>query len=150
MKFAGGEGVVTQLICGYLPCSNKKKDLGTVYQQHCWHFINNLSELMCPRERFHNLPQQMKQWRAAGERILCLDANKNIYRAELGRQLTDLHWLGMREVVGDFTGKRLGAKFLRGSKPIDAIWATSNLDVAHACVMPVGYGVGDHRLFVVN
>ena len=35
MKFMGGEGVVTQVTCGYLPCSNKKKDLGTVYQQHC-------------------------------------------------------------------------------------------------------------------
>ena len=50
--------------------------------------------------------QQMKQWQAAGERlVLCLDANKNIYRAELGRQLMDLHGLGMREVVGNFTGK---------------------------------------------
>ncbi len=64
----------------------------------------------------------MKQWRAAGERlVLCLDANESIYRAELGWQLTDLHGLGMREVVSNFTGKRLGATFLRGSKPIDAI-----------------------------
>jgi hypothetical protein len=48
----------------------------------------------------------MMQWRAAGEHlVLCLDANKNIYRAELGRQLTDLHGLGMMEVVGEFTGK---------------------------------------------
>jgi hypothetical protein len=92
----------------------------------------------------------MKQWRAAGERlVLCLDANENIYRAELGQQLTDLHGLGMRKVVGDFTGKRLGATFFRGSEPIDAIWATSDLEVAHACVMPVGYGVCD-RLFNVD
>ena len=28
-KFTGGEGVVTQVICGYLPCSNKKKGSGT-------------------------------------------------------------------------------------------------------------------------
>jgi hypothetical protein len=93
----------------------------------------------------------MKHRRAEGKRlVLCLDANKNIYKAELGRQLTDLHGLRMREVVGDFTGKRLGATFFRGSKSIDAIWATSDLEVAHACVMPVGYGVGDHRLFVVD
>ena len=84
----------------------------------------------------------MKQWRAVGEwLVLCLDANENIYRAELGWQLTDLHGLGMREVVGDFTGKQLGATFFRGRKPIDAIWATSDLEVAHECVMPVGYGV---------
>jgi hypothetical protein len=82
--------------------------------------------------------------------VLCLDANENIYRAELGRQLTDLHRLGMKEVVGGFTGIRLGATFFRGRELIDAIWATSDLEVAHVCVMPVGYGVGDHRLFVVD
>ena len=93
----------------------------------------------------------MTQWQAAGERlVLCLDVNETIYRAELGWQLTDLHGLGMQEVVGNFTGKRLGATFFRGSKPIDAIWATRDLEVAHACVMPVGYGVSDHRLFVVD
>jgi hypothetical protein len=106
MKFTGGEGVVTQVICGYLPCSNMKKDSGTVYQQHQRHLINKLNVLTCPRERFcEDLLQQMMQWQAAGERlVLCLDANENIYRAELGRQLTDLHGLGMMEVVGEFTG----------------------------------------------
>jgi hypothetical protein len=93
----------------------------------------------------------MKQWQAAGKHlVLCLDANENIYRAELGQQLTDLHGLGMKEVVGDFTGRQLSATFFRRSEPIDAIWATSNLDVAHACVMLVDYGVGDHCLFVVD
>ncbi len=152
MKFSGGNGVVTQVICGYSSCSNKKKDSGTVYQQHQWHLINKLNVLTCPRQRFReDLLQQMKQWRAAGKcLVLCLDANENIYRVELVQQLTGLHGLGMKEVVGDFTGRQLVATFFRGSEPIDAIWATSNLKVAHACIMPVGYGVGDHPLFVVN
>jgi hypothetical protein len=123
-----------------------------VYQQHQQHLINKLNVLTCPREWFcKDLLRQMKQWRAAGKRlVLCLLANKNIYRAELYRQLTDLHGLGMVEVVGEFTGKRLGATFFRGSEPIDVIWATSDLEVAHAYVMPVGYGIGDHHLFVVD
>ena len=45
--------------------------------------------------------------------MLCLDANENIYRAELGWQLTDLHGLGMKEVVEEFMGKRLGTTFFR-------------------------------------
>ncbi len=53
--------------------------------------------------------------------MLCLDANANIYRAALGWQLTDLHELGMEEVVGDFTGRWLSATFFRGHEPIDAI-----------------------------
>ncbi len=68
----------------------------------------------------------------------------------MGRELTDLHGLGMKEVVGEFTTKRLGATYFRGSAPIDAVWATSNVAVVNACVMPVSYGVGDHPLFVVD
>ncbi len=82
--------------------------------------------------------------------ILCLGASKNIYRGELGGELTDLHSLGMKEVVGECTTRRLGAIFFQGSVPIDAVWATSNVAVVNACVMPVGYGVGDHCLFVVD
>jgi hypothetical protein len=152
MKFTGGDGVVTRVICSYSPCSNKTKDPGTVYQQHQWHLINKLNILTCPREWFYkDLLRQKKQWQAAGKHlVLCLDANENIYREKLGWQLMDLHCLSMKEVVGELTGRQLGALFFRGSEPINAIWATSNLEVAHACFMPVGYGVGDHCLFVVD
>jgi hypothetical protein len=93
----------------------------------------------------------MRQLRWAGERlILCLDANKNIYLGKLGWELTDLHGLGMKEVLGEFTTWRLGATYFRGSAPIDAVWATSNVAVVNACVIPVGYRVGGHRLFVVD
>ncbi len=143
---------MTQVICNYSPCSNKKKDSGTVYQQHQRHLINKSNILMCLREKFcKDLLRQMKQWREAGEcLLLCLDANENIYKAALGWQLTDLHGLGMMEVVGDFMGRQLGATFFRGREPINAIWAMRDLNVAHAWIMPVGYRVGDHLLFVVN
>jgi hypothetical protein len=62
----------------------------------------------------------------------------------------DLHGLGMKEVMGEFTTRRLGATYFWGSVPIDAVWATSNVTVVNACVMPVGYGVGDHCLFVMD
>ena len=64
--------------------------------------------------------------------------------------LTDRDGLAMSEVVGNFTGKPLGATFFRGSTPIDGIWATSDIEVVGACVMPVGYGVGDHRMFIID
>jgi hypothetical protein len=56
----------------------------------------------------------------------------------------------MKEVVGDFTAQQLGATYFRGSDPIDGVWATGDITVTSACVMPVRFGVGDHRLFVVN
>ena len=56
----------------------------------------------------------------------------------------------MQEVVGQFTQKKPGATFFRGSKPIDAIWATTDVQIMGACVLPAGYGVGYHRLFVID
>ena len=102
MRFVGEDRIVTRLICGYSPSLNKKKDLGTVYQQHCCHLINKMKDDTCPCVRFWaDLLHQMKKWWKDGERlILCLDANENIYRGELGRQLTKLDGLGMKEVVG--------------------------------------------------
>jgi hypothetical protein len=56
----------------------------------------------------------------------------------------------MKEVVGEFTARQLGATYFRGSKPIDGVWTTGDITVTNVCVMPVGFGVGDHRLFVVD
>ena len=56
----------------------------------------------------------------------------------------------MIEAMGNYTGQQLGATFFRGSKPIDGVWVTSDVQVTGACVMPAGYGIGDHRLFVVD
>jgi hypothetical protein len=152
MKFSGCDNIVTRVIRGYSPCVNKKKDSGTVYQQHRWHLIDKLNNDTCLITRFReDLLHKMKQWQKKKEQlILCLNANTNIHRGQLGQQLTDLHGLGMKEVIGDFTAKTLGATYFQGSMPIDAIWATSKVTVANACVMPVGYGVGDYRLFVID
>ena len=35
-------------------------------------------------------------------------------------------------------------------KPIDGMWVSGDLDISNACVMPFGYGVGDHRAFVLD
>ena len=81
---------------------------------------------------------------------MCLDTNEHIYRKTIGKSLTNIEGLAMKEVVGEFTTQRLGATYFRGSVLIDAVWATSDVAVINACVMPVGYGVGDHCLFVVD
>jgi hypothetical protein len=58
----------------------------------------------------------------------------------------------MKEVVGDLTHQRVGvgATFFRGSKPIDGVWAASDILVSNACIMLAGYDIGDHWLFVIE
>ena len=52
MRFVRDDKIVTWVICTYSPCANKKKDSGTVYQQHCQHLINKLKDNTCPRTQF--------------------------------------------------------------------------------------------------
>ena len=56
----------------------------------------------------------------------------------------------MGEAIGDFTENKVGATFFRGKKLIDGVWTTANLVITGACVVPVGFGIGDHCLFVLD
>jgi hypothetical protein len=56
----------------------------------------------------------------------------------------------MQEVFGPFTHQPVGPTFFQGSKLIDGVWATLDISVCNAAIMPAGYGIGDHRLFVVD
>ena len=152
MVLEGEDGIVTRIVCCYNPCYNSKAGSRTTYQQQRRYFITVEKDRTCPRKRFRDdLAKQLTKWREQGERlIVCMDANENIYTKRIGKTLTDVEGLDMVEVVGAFTGKQLGATFFRGSTPIDGIWATRDIEVASACVMPCGFGIGDHRLFVVD
>ena len=51
----------------------------------------------------------MTKWREEGNRlVVCLDANKDIYKKSLGKSLTKSDGLRMSEVVGEFTGTKIG------------------------------------------
>lgn len=103
-------------------------------------------DLTCLRTQFwEDLLKLVAGWKEASDRIiLCLDANKNIYRKSLGKELTDLDGLALKEVVGNFTGTQVGATHFRGSTPIDRIWASPEIVVVNICIVPCGYGIGDH------
>ena len=152
MTLRGNNNSTTRIVCGYNPCGNEKTDSGTVYQQHRRYLINKENSLQCPRVRFReDLVAKLTQWREDGNRlIVCLDANEHIYKKSLGKILTNESGLRMKEVVGHFTGKPIGPTYYRGQKPIDGIWATSDVQISGACIMPAGFGIGDHRMFVID
>jgi hypothetical protein len=69
-----------------------------------------------------------------------------VYKKSINKALTSVDGLAMKEVAGTFTGKQIGPAYFVGLKLIDAVWATSDIQVAGACIMPVGYGI----LFVID
>ncbi len=144
-----GDEVQIWIVCGYNPCKNKQTDSRTSYQQQQRFLIMHKQDhRTCPRAKFReDLLQLLRTWQAAGDCILlCLDANEDIYKKEIRKALTDPGMLGMKEVVGAYTGKKIGPMFFWGQLPIDGIWATSYVTISNACIMPGGYRIEDHHL----
>jgi hypothetical protein len=87
-----GEGVQTRIVCGYNPCTIKQSDSQTSYQQQRRNFnMHKQDHRTCPRTKFcEDLVHLLKSWQAPGDRIVvCLDANEDIYKKELGKALTE-------------------------------------------------------------
>ncbi len=93
----------------------------------------------------------MIEWRKEGGKlILFMDHNEHITKGALVQSLADKDGLDMREAVIQHTGMHPDATYFCGSKPIDGFWVTNNINVSNASVMPFGYGVGNHRAFIVD
>ncbi len=150
--YSGSNGHRTRVMVAYNPCKSNKKDSWTMYQQQQQYFIMEHQNLTCPNKLFCvHLLHQLAKWRAAGDRIiLFMDHNEHTYNGPLGRALADTSGLMLKEAVLQHTGKRTGATFFRRSKPIDRLWVSSKIEIANVCVMPFGYGVGNHWMFVLD
>jgi hypothetical protein len=79
-----------------------------------------------------------------------MDHNEHVYNGVLGKALSNRNGLNLQEVILKQTGAPTGAMFFRGSQPINGLWASNDLDISNACVMPFGYGAGNHCAFVLD
>jgi hypothetical protein len=148
----GTEEHNTHIIMAYNLCKNKNVNLGTSYQQQQGYFITKKNDLTCPLIMFcKNLIKQLKLWRAAGDRIiLCMDHNKHAVDGALGNGLADRDGLDLHKAILDHTGVSRGATFFQGSKPINGLWISNNLDISSTCIMLFGYGLGNHQTFILD
>jgi hypothetical protein len=79
-----------------------------------------------------------------------MDHNEHVINGPIGKELGDKDALDLQEAVVQHTGQSSGATFFRGSRPIDGMWVSSNLYISNACVMPLGYSVGNYRAFILD
>ncbi len=148
----GAEGHNTHIITAYNPCRNKNLNSGTSYQQQRYYFITKKKDLTCLLILFcKHLIKHIKQWQASEERIvLFMDHNKHTIEGPLGKALADKDGPALCKAIKLHTGASPGATFFRGLRPIDGLWASKDLDISNACVMPFGFGVGDHCAFILD
>ncbi len=109
-------------------------------------------DLTCPLILFcKHLIKHIKQWRASGERIvLFMDHNEHVIKGPLGKALPNKDGPDLSKAIMLHMGASPGATFFRGSQPIDCLWVSNDLDISNACVMLFGFGVGNHRAFILG
>ena len=79
-----------------------------------------------------------------------MDHNEHTLYRQLDKELADKAKLGLREAIVHHTGSCPGANFFQGLQPIDGLWVSDDLDISNACVMPFGFGIGNHRAFILD
>ena len=152
----GSGSVSTRIVSAYLPCNSKaaqwskKQRRRTVYNQHRRYF-RSIGDNRCPRTIFvDHLALQIKQWKAAGENVLLfVDANSDVYDGILAKAL-NADDINMREVCREILGRKSPNSHHSGSLPITGIFATSGLACSHVLQSGHNFGIGDHRLFVLD
>jgi hypothetical protein len=109
-------------------------------------------DLTCPLILFcKHLIKLIQQWHADGDRIvLFMHYNEHTIDGHLGKALADTDGPDLCKAIKLHTGTSPGATFFWGSWPIDGLWVFKDLDISNACVMPFGFGVGDHRAFILD
>ena len=90
MVFQVPKGIKTRILCGYSSCYNKEMESRTSYQQQHRYLVLKEKYRTCPRKRLHDdLIRQLQDWREEVDRIiLCMDANRDIYKKILGKSIT--------------------------------------------------------------
>jgi hypothetical protein len=147
----GGGRKNTHVVTAYQPTNPWRKTRGeTVWDQHL-RYLEARGEICNPREMFcTNLISLLRQWKDAGDEIVLLgDFNENVYSGNLARFLSGDD-LRMHELCQRITGLPLPHTHIRGSVPIDAVFCTAGIDRVAIALLPSPFGIGDHRVFMVD
>ena len=140
----------TRIVVAYRPCSTKTKGLKTVYQQHK-RYMQRKNIAGTPVGMFdRDLDEQIKKWRATGERIILLiDVNgnpliNNLYK-KIGRGSD-----GMEEFSHRCWGNTPPKTHVRGSAPIDGGYISPEIEITNLCMLNFVDSPGDHRSLLLD
>lgn len=139
----------TRMVVSYqVAKSTSKKAQNTIFLQHrkyCQH--NGIS--LSPRELFQqDFMECVNSWLANGERlIIFMDFNEHVLRGRLPKLLQQA---GLSEVSHTRWGGTEPKTFARGSKPIDGIYISPELEVMSIMILPFDESIGDHRTMIID
>ena len=141
----GEPGHFTYVITAYAPCGNKDSGDATYFKQN-ERYIQAKGLRTNPKTMFReDLLALLRRWRRKGHRVvLMMDANEHVEEGVMCRQLRGDD-LKIREAVHHQVSGKAPKTFFCGSKAIDGIWVSSDLEILGASYLPFDSSVGDHR-----
>ena len=138
----------TRLVSAYNLGPATSNYLGTVYQQHL-RYIQNKGMDTTPHKMFMtDFLAMILHWRRAGERLIIMaDMNENILRGPLARRLLNL---GLVEATHSSWGEKAPNTHVSGTKPIDGIYHTPDIEISATLQLSFHESVGDHRSAIID
>ena len=150
IKLTGDTGVTTYIVSAYYPRKSSSGGKRTAWFQHKSEY-EGLGD-MRPHSVIYeeDLLKLIKPWREGGANVvLCMDVNQNVYSGKLAQKLMKAPY-SLSCLVQECTGDSTPPSWFRGSEPICTIFGTPGLCVENAIVFPHHYGVGDHRITLIE
>ena len=144
MLMQGKNGIRTRFISAYCPVKNNSGDLNAVYAQHGRWLRHAKKNKDCPRKVFlEDLCQFLSACRQNHERVaIFMDANDDVRQSKLAEALAELD---LREAItSHHPDLKPPATYIRGSRTIDGIFLSPELQTVQAGFMAFG-PMGDHR-----
>lgn len=138
----------TRLVSAYNLGPSTSNYLGTIYQQHL-RYIQHHGLKTTPHQMFMiDFLAMIIHWRKAGERLIVMaDMNEHILRGPLARRLLSL---GLLEATHHYWGEKEPNTHVSGSKPIDAVYHTPDIEITATRQLSFHESVGDHRLVLID
>lgn len=150
IKLGQGEQV-TRIIRAYLPWKPGKNVRGrTVWEQQS-HYFEARGDLRYSSTIFtEDLLFLLQGWIRKGEHVLlAMDANQDVYTGLLAKRLQEPPY-HMNCMMEDAMGEKVPNSHFSGSRQISTTFGTPAVITGHGMCYPHRFGIGDHRVMVLE
>jgi hypothetical protein len=146
-----GGTTTTRIMSAYLPRKPNKHSKGrTVWEQHSRYFEAK-GDMRYPSTIFINdLLRVISTWITAGDHIiLSIDANQDVYSGKLAHELKREPY-NMTCLLQRAMGELVPNSHFTGKGKISTIFGTPGIITGNGMCYPHWYGIGDHRVMVLE
>jgi hypothetical protein len=136
------------LVSAYNVGQQEPRGNSTIYQQQLRYIQNNGLNLSPSHLFVVDLIAQLQKWQRQGDRLLIfIDMNEDLLQGHLANYMLKM---GLNKAMHSRWEESEPHTYFTGTKPIDGVWHTPNLEVISTVQLLFHEGVGDHRPVLID